>query len=245
MQSLSAAPALNFGQCLDESSCPSSSGQILAVKTFSRQVPRQHARKAVTAARWNYGEFSKQGQKMHRRLARKLLASNFGDAQASMGENVLITAGGGGGVDGPGGRSGGGGGDDAFGGEGDGKSKKNVEEALAVLKEARRSLDSLPSDLAEAIERGVIPAYLVEKFLDLEKTPLIGLFTRFSGFRERLLADDLFLTKVLIECGVGMFTKVSISKASIDQSHFSDCSLYQSESGCCLIAWLVRFTKLT
>jgi hypothetical protein len=30
----------------------------------------------------------------------------------------------------------------------------------------------------------------------------------FGGFKERLLADDLFLTKVGIECGVGIFTKV-------------------------------------
>jgi hypothetical protein len=31
---------------------------------------------------------------------------------------------------------------------------------------------------------------------------------QFDGFRERLLADDLFLAKVGMECGVGMFTKV-------------------------------------
>ncbi|GAQ87807.1 Protein of unknown function DUF3411 [Klebsormidium nitens] len=146
---------------------------------------------------------------MHKKLVRGLMASNFGDAQTSIDENVLVTAGGGGGVDGTGIGGGGGGGDNSYGGEGDGKSKKNVEEALAVLKEASRSLESLPSDLAQAIERGAIPGFLVEKFLDLEGTPVIGLFTRFSGFRERLLADDLFLTKVLIECGVGMFTKTA------------------------------------
>lgn len=31
----------------------------------------------------------------------------------------------------------------------------------------------------------------------------------FDGFKERLLADDLFLTKVAIECGVGIFTKTA------------------------------------
>ena len=30
----------------------------------------------------------------------------------------------------------------------------------------------------------------------------------FDGFKERLLADDLFLTKIAIEYGVGIFTKV-------------------------------------
>jgi hypothetical protein len=33
---------------------------------------------------------------------------------------------------------------------------------------------------------------------------------QFAGFRERLLADDLFLFKVFMECGVGLFTKVSL-----------------------------------
>ncbi|KAE8710596.1 putative poly(p)/ATP NAD kinase [Hibiscus syriacus] len=32
---------------------------------------------------------------------------------------------------------------------------------------------------------------------------------RFGGFKERLLADDLFLAKVGIECGVGIFTKTA------------------------------------
>jgi hypothetical protein len=33
---------------------------------------------------------------------------------------------------------------------------------------------------------------------------------QFDGFRERLLADDLFMAKVGMECFVGMFTKVGI-----------------------------------
>ena len=32
---------------------------------------------------------------------------------------------------------------------------------------------------------------------------------QFAGFRECLLADDLFLAKLAMECGVGVFTKVS------------------------------------
>ena len=71
-----------------------------------------------------------------------------------------------------------------------------------------RSLDSLPKDLAAAIEAGRIPGSIVVKYLELEKSPLFRWLLQFGGFRERLLADDLFLFKVFMECGVGLFTKV-------------------------------------
>ncbi|KAG2276484.1 hypothetical protein Bca52824_059039 [Brassica carinata] len=32
---------------------------------------------------------------------------------------------------------------------------------------------------------------------------------QFAGFRERLLADDLFLAKLAMECGVGFFTQTA------------------------------------
>jgi hypothetical protein len=32
-------------------------------------------------------------------------------------------------------------------------------------------------------------------------------FLNFGGFRERLLADDLFLAKVAMECGVGILQR--------------------------------------
>lgn len=77
-----------------------------------------------------------------------------------------------------------------------------------ALAEAGRSLDSLPTDLSAAIEGGRIPGSIVQRYFELEKHPVIGWLLRVGGFRERLLADDLFLTKVAIECGVGIFTKV-------------------------------------
>jgi hypothetical protein len=39
---------------------------------------------------------------------------------------------------------------------------------------------------------------------------------QFGGFRERLLADDLFMAKLAMECGVGIFTKVSPFSYSLD-----------------------------
>ncbi|CAI9762707.1 unnamed protein product [Fraxinus pennsylvanica] len=44
---------------------------------------------------------------------------------------------------------------------------------------------------------------LAEASMSLKSLP------KFGEFKERLLADDLFLAKVFIECGVGLFTKVA------------------------------------
>ncbi|RRT78195.1 hypothetical protein B296_00027465, partial [Ensete ventricosum] len=107
---------------------------------------------------------------------------------------------------GEGGAGGGGGG--GGGGEEESSGRKNRLEALLVLAEAGRSLESLPKDLAAAIEAGRIPGSIVQRFFELEKSPVFRWLLQFGGFKERLLADDLFLTKVAIECGVGIFTKV-------------------------------------
>jgi len=54
-----------------------------------------------------------------------------------------------------------------------------------------------------------VPGEIVRRFVDLEASPLFRWLLQFGGFKERLLADDLFLTKVGIECGVGIFTKTA------------------------------------
>ncbi|RDX93340.1 Protein RETICULATA-RELATED 4, chloroplastic [Mucuna pruriens] len=109
---------------------------------------------------------------------------------------------------GGGGGSGGGGG----GGGGDSESEdrdRNRREALLVLTEARRPLENLPADLAAAIEAGRVPGSIVQRFFDLEKSAVFRWLLNFGGFKERLLADDLFLAKVAMECGVGIFTKTA------------------------------------
>lgn len=103
-----------------------------------------------------------------------------------------------------GGRGGGGDHDGGAGSAGD----NNKKEALMVLAEADRLLESLPKDLAAAIAAGRIPGSVVSRFLELEKSSFLRWLMEFGGFRERLLADDLFLAKVGMECGVGIFTKV-------------------------------------
>jgi nonsense-mediated mRNA decay protein 3 len=107
-----------------------------------------------------------------------------------------------------------GGGDDGghndHGGEdaGDGSLGDPRGEALFVLAQLGRKLDSLPSDLAAAIESGRIGGDIVARFNELEANGFIKWLLTFKGFRERLLADELFLTKLGIECGIGLVAKV-------------------------------------
>ncbi|KAL0926215.1 hypothetical protein M5K25_002427 [Dendrobium thyrsiflorum] len=107
------------------------------------------------------------------------------------------------------GNSGGGGGGGGDNGEDEGSSGKNRTEAILALAEIGRSIDSIPSDLAAAIDAGRIPGEIVYRFADLEKSSIFRWLLQFGGFKERLLADDLFLAKVAMECGVGIFTKTA------------------------------------
>lgn len=124
-----------------------------------------------------------------------------------------VSSSGGGGSDGGNfsSRGGGGGGGDDHGNEGGSGNAgdKNKAEALLVLAEAGRSLECLPKDLVAAIEAGRIPGSVITKFFELEKSAIMRWLMQFGGFKERLLADDLFLAKVGMECGVGVFTKTA------------------------------------
>lgn len=120
---------------------------------------------------------------------------------------IFSGGGNGGGVHGGGGNGGSGGGGD--GGEGD-AGERNRADAILALAEVGRSLDSLPKDLSMAADAGRIPGSILRRYFELEKSPVFRWLLQFGGFKERLLADDLFLTKVGIECGIGMFTKVAI-----------------------------------
>ncbi|KAL9231251.1 hypothetical protein vseg_006502 [Gypsophila vaccaria] len=83
----------------------------------------------------------------------------------------------------------------------------NRTEALLALADLGSSLDSLPIDLSSALQAGRIPASILRRYFHLHNSPFFRWLLQFGGFKERLLADDLFLTKVAIECGIGIFTK--------------------------------------
>ncbi|XP_027122521.2 protein RETICULATA-RELATED 4, chloroplastic-like [Coffea arabica] len=121
---------------------------------------------------------------------------------------------------------GGGGGDHSNGGGGGGEnSNNNKKEAMMVLVEAGRSIESLPKDLKAAIEDGRIPGSIILKYFELEKVPLFAWLMKFGGFKERLLADDLFLAKVIMECGVGMFTKTAAEYERRRENFFKELEI--------------------
>ncbi|XP_076947045.1 protein RETICULATA-RELATED 4, chloroplastic-like [Bidens hawaiensis] len=96
------------------------------------------------------------------------------------------------------------------GGGGDGKGNSgggNEAEVMMVLAEVGRTLENIPADLAAGVKAGRIPGSVVKRYLEMETSPFLKWLMQFGGFKERLLADDLFLAKVGMECGVGMFTK--------------------------------------
>ncbi|XP_044396604.1 protein RETICULATA-RELATED 4, chloroplastic [Triticum aestivum] len=110
------------------------------------------------------------------------------------------------GNDGGGGNNSGGGGDDET-GDGGGEWGGHRGDALFVLPQAGRKLSSLPADLAVAVEGGRVTGDIVRRFAEMERSPLLRWLLGFRWFRERLLADDLFLAKLAMEMGVGMIAK--------------------------------------
>ncbi|KAI3472702.1 hypothetical protein Pfo_030968 [Paulownia fortunei] len=150
--------------------------------------------------------------------------------------NTKFSSGGGSGGDG--GNSGGGGGNNNDGNEGndDKNKRKNKEEALIALAEAGRSLESLPKDLKAATEDGRIPGSIVLRYFDLEKSGFLSWLMRFGGFKERLLADDLFLAKVAMECGVGVFTKTAAEYERRRENFFNELEIVFADVVMAIIA---------
>ncbi|MBA0558159.1 hypothetical protein Golob_015189, partial [Gossypium lobatum] len=130
---------------------------------------------------------------------------------------------------------GGGGNDDngkGNGGGGEDAGDKNRKEAMVVLAEAGRSMESLPKDLAAAIQSGRIPGSVIERFLGLEKSGFMRWLMQFGGFKERLLADDLFLAKVAMECGVGIFTKTAAEYERRRENFFKELEIVFADVVC-------------
>ncbi|KAK4763023.1 hypothetical protein SAY86_008791 [Trapa natans] len=133
------------------------------------------------------------------------------------------------------GSSGGGGGGDHDGGA-DNAGDNNRREALMALTEADRALASLPDDLTAAIQAGRIPGSVVSRFFELENSPLLAWLLQFGGFKERLLADDLFLAKVAMECGVGIFTKTAAEYERRRENFFKELEIVFADVVMAIIA---------
>lgn len=88
-------------------------------------------------------------------------------------------------------------------GKGDGMDPALV----ALLAAAGKSASSLPADMAAALSKGTVTVEILQRYLELEASLLLGWLMKFPGFRERLLADPSFMVKLAIECGIGVCTK--------------------------------------
>ncbi|PQM35253.1 protein RETICULATA-RELATED 4 chloroplastic [Prunus yedoensis var. nudiflora] len=111
-----------------------------------------------------------------------------------------------------------------------------MAEALLVLAESKRGLESLPKDLAAAIQAGRIPGSVVTRYFELEKSGLFKWLMQFAGFRERLLADDLFFAKVFMECGVGLFTKTAAEYQRRGENFFNELEVVFADVVMAIIA---------
>ncbi len=76
-----------------------------------------------------------------------------------------------------------------------------------ILLAAGRTIDSLPSDVAQAIKSSSIAPDMLARYLRLSGNPLVMWLLQFPGFRERLMGDPGFLLKLGIELGIGICTK--------------------------------------
>ncbi|KAL9248359.1 hypothetical protein vseg_021690 [Gypsophila vaccaria] len=133
-----------------------------------------------------------------------------------------------------GGGDGNGGGDDD-GGEGE-EEEEEVNEAMMVLGEVGRKVESLPAELAAAVAEGKVTAEVVRRFLNMEKVGFMKWLLQFGGFRERLLADDLFLVKIAMECGVGVFTKTAAEYERRRETFFNELEVVFADVAMAVIA---------
>ena len=81
----------------------------------------------------------------------------------------------------------------------DDHKERSKEEAMMAFLEAGRSVETVPKDLATAIEIGRVPGSIVKRYSNLcsrKKSVLFLWLLQFGGFKERLLANDLFWAKV-------------------------------------------------
>ncbi|KAF8118164.1 hypothetical protein N665_0006s0157 [Sinapis alba] len=123
-------------------------------------------------------------------------------------------------------------------GDGDGGEDRdrNRSEAMMLLAESGTELESLPKDLAAAIESGRIPGSVITRFLELQRSAVMRWLMQFAGFRERLLADDLFLAKLAMECGVGVFTKTAAEYERRRENFFNELEVVFADVVMAIIA---------
>ncbi|KAJ0229179.1 hypothetical protein HA466_0318480 [Hirschfeldia incana] len=110
------------------------------------------------------------------------------------------------------------------------------DQTMMLLAESGTELESLPKDLAAAIEAGRIPGSVIARFLELQRSAVMRWLMQFAGFRERLLADDLFSAKLAMECGVGVNTKTAAEYERRRENFFNELEVVCADVVMAIIA---------
>ncbi|KAK4529779.1 hypothetical protein CCYA_CCYA02G0636 [Cyanidiococcus yangmingshanensis] len=127
---------------------------------------------------------------------------------------------------GGGGGAGGGGGGSNEGRDGNdepGRSSSAPNDLLQFIKSHSMTWNDIPFDVRDAFQKGIVSAAVIKNYIYANSNPV----SRFlmnrttSGMRERFLADNLFLTKILIEEGLGICGKLS-AEYEVRRSRFFD-----------------------
>ena len=133
---------------------------------------------------------------------------------------------------------GGGGGDGGEGGGGDGNDNGDGNEnsgaggaaaAAAAVASKSPEFETFAStlsrhppdfmrDMFQKLVKSGAPPEVFNNMRTVFNTGLFGVFLSIPGFRERLLIDAAFLTKVAVECGIGVVTKLSAEKTKRGES---------------------------
>ncbi|KAK4536841.1 hypothetical protein CDCA_CDCA10G2866 [Cyanidium caldarium] len=93
----------------------------------------------------------------------------------------------------------------------DGDDSSDHDDLNEFMRSRAFSWDKIPADVSNAFRAGLITAAVVKNYVYGACNPLSRFLMEHTwrGMRERFLADNLFLTKILIEEGLGICGKLS------------------------------------
>lgn len=95
-------------------------------------------------------------------------------------------------------------------GEGAGDSEASDTELSALLQKHNASMSDIPADILAAYRSGMVGISAIANYFTANANIISRLLMRAgSGMRNRFLADKLFLLKIMIEEGIGVFGKLS------------------------------------
>ncbi|GLJ58045.1 hypothetical protein SUGI_1409370 [Cryptomeria japonica] len=79
---------------------------------------------------------------------------------------------------------------------------KNNSKAMMALAVLVRLLDNISPDLATAVMAETFLTTIINRYVELDKASFSHWLLQLSGFKESLLADNLFVVMIALKCGV-------------------------------------------